>query len=295
MSARLKYLLLALTFIVLTVVYVSPAMAAAPDGAGPWADNVVSASQGLTKGGLAVPVVRSDQNSALGVAEDDTAEGHFYSLGFGGSIVLGFDNGISSGVFVVEATGPTLLTESAKVEVSENGTTWVNAGQVTQDGTVSKPDSITCAKYVRLTDISNPSEFPDSADGYDVDGVKATGDTCVPPTPTPTPGNCGGTGCCDTNITQINKSVVGVNVVSNANTGNNKTSGNTGNTTITTKKATSTVTVGVGGNTNIANAGCCKDGETNITIKDNGAGSKNTVKIGKEVKAEKVKVVKKSR
>lgn len=290
MSAKLKYFLLALAFVVLTVVYVTPAMAAAPDGLGPWADSVQSASQGLRKDGSAVPAIRSDSSSALGVAEDNTTDGNFYSLGFGGTISLGFDNGISSGVILVEATNAGYPQEKVKVEVSENGTTWVNAGEVTQDGSVNKPESITCAKYVRLTDTSNVDNFSDgTADGYDVDGVKATGDTCVPPTPTPTPGNCGGTGCCDTNITQTNTSIVGVNVVSNANTGNNKANGNTGDTTIKTKKATSNVTVGVGGNTNIATAGCCGGGDTNITIKDNGAGSKNTVKIGKASKAKKVK------
>lgn len=156
--------------------------AAAPDGMGPWADSVVSSSQGLMKNGLSVPAIRSNPNSALGIAENNTVDGNFYSLGFGGNIILGFDNGISSGVIVVEATNPGYPAEKAKVEVSENGTTWFNAGTVTQDGSVNKPEQVRCARYVRLTDVSNPPDFSDgTADGYDVDGVQATGNPCSIP------------------------------------------------------------------------------------------------------------------
>jgi hypothetical protein len=56
------------------------------------------------------------------------------------------------------------------------------------------PD-ISCVNYVKITDISNASDFPDDiADGYDVDGVKAVnadpcgdGNTGGQTTPTPTP------------------------------------------------------------------------------------------------------------
>lgn len=174
--------ILPVTFVLLAVAPQS--IAAAPDGLGPWADTVVSSSQGLMKNGLPVPAIRSDATSALGVAEGTTIDGNFYSLGFGGNIVLGFDNGISSGVFVFEETNsvPNYPTEKAKVEISENGTTWVNAGTVNQDGAVKVPDAINCAKYVRVTDTSDPAVMPDDiADGYDVDGVQATGESCTPP------------------------------------------------------------------------------------------------------------------
>jgi hypothetical protein len=166
----------------------SPASAAAPDGFGPAADTVFSFSQGLTKDGLAVPAIRSDPATALGVAENDTIDGNFVALGFGGNIVLGFDNGISTGTIIIESTELFYPGEKANVEMSEDGVTWVMAGSVVQDGTVNKPSSLACARYVRLTDTSNPADFPDlDADGYDVDGVVATGDPCLP-TPTPTAG-----------------------------------------------------------------------------------------------------------
>jgi hypothetical protein len=165
--------------------------AAAPDGLGPWADTVFSSNQGLQKNGQPVATVRSDPTAALGVAENTPlVDSTFYSLGFGGNIVLGFDNGISTGAMVVEATiEPGYPDETAKVEMSEDGTTWVMAGNVVQGGAVNIPETLTCAKYVRITDTSDASIMPDDvADGYDVDGVKATGDPCTPTTPTPTIG-----------------------------------------------------------------------------------------------------------
>jgi hypothetical protein len=170
--------------------FVSPAFAAAPDGLGPWADSVFSVSQGLMKNGVAVPLIRSDTTAALGVAENTpTVDSTFFSLGFGGSIVLGFDNGISSGAMVVEATvEPGYPDETARVEMSDDGITWVMAGNVIQGGTVSKPEQVACAKYVRITDTSNPAIMPDDiADGYDVDGVRATPSLTLTPTPTDTP------------------------------------------------------------------------------------------------------------
>lgn len=178
------------------------AYAAAPDGAGPWADTVVTSSQGLMKNGSPVPAPRSDATSALGVAENTTVDGTFFSLGFGGSITLSFDNLISNGVIVVEATNPDYPLEQVNIELSSDGASWINAGTIVQDGSVSMPDNLTCAKFVRITDTSNAANFTDdTADAYDVDGVQATdGEPCeIPtptqtPTPTNTPSNSGGSG-----------------------------------------------------------------------------------------------------
>lgn len=166
--------------------------AAAPDGSGPWADSVVNFSQGLTKAGGAIDANRSDASQALGVAEQTVAPGTFVSLGFGGSLTLQFDNGISNGVFVVESTNPNYPVEHAHVDVSADGSTWFSAGNLDQTGTVNQPENLTCAKYVRITDTSNSADFSDdTADAYDVDGVQATeGEACTVVTPTPTPFIC---------------------------------------------------------------------------------------------------------
>lgn len=271
-------------FLLLVPVFSSKVIAAAPDGVGPWADSVLSSSQGLMKNGSPVPPVRSDPNSAVGVAEDNTVEGNFYSLGFGGTISLGFDNGISSGVILVEATNPGYPTEKVKVEVSENGTTWINAGEVIQDGTVNKPEGITCAKYVRITDLSNPADFSDgTADAYDIDGVQAVGDSCEIPKD-----ECGGgSGCCSS-ITQTNKTNVTTSINAGSNTGKNKANKNTGSASVQTGNATTTVGVGVIGGTNTAVVQpCCDKGDTTINISGNGANSKNKVVVGKAPKAKK--------
>lgn len=170
--------------------FTTTAFAAAPDGPGPWADTVLSSSQGLMKNGNPVPLDRSDPNEALGLAEFSLTE-KFFSLGFGGNIILGFDNGMSDGAIIVESTFPDYPGESATVDMSQDGITWVNAGAVLQDGIVNQPEEIECVRYIRITDTSIPANFPDDiADGYDVDGVQTTGDSCDPevtPTPTPNP------------------------------------------------------------------------------------------------------------
>lgn len=266
--------------------FVPPAFAAVPDGVGPWADSVLSSSQGLMKNGSPVPAIRSNPNSALGVAENNTVDGNFFSLGFGGNIALGFENGISSGVIVVEATTPNYPAEKAKIEVSENGTTWVNAGEVTQDGSVNKPAGVNCAKFVRITDISDPTIMPDDvADGYDVDGVKATGDPCTPPA---TGGEC----CCGpVVVNQSNATNTNTTITSSSNTGKN-TINNTvgGSNTVTTGNASNTTTVAVsGGNNTVISNQCCVNGKkpTNVTISGNGEGSKNTVILNQSSKKNK--------
>ncbi|HVZ12074.1 MAG TPA: hypothetical protein VG965_03510 [Patescibacteria group bacterium] len=300
MTAQLNKILIATLLVILPLFIIAGVVsAAAPDGNGPWADTVLSASQGLMKNGDPVPPTRSDPTAALGVAEDDTVEGHFYSLGFGGSIALGFDNGISSGSMVVEATNPGYPDETAKVEMSQDGVTWYPAGNVVADGTVSKPENLTCAKYVRITDTSDPANFSDpTADGYDVDGVKATGDPCTVPTPTPTitptitptptPPSACSTCCSGTSIVnQSNTTVANTTIITGSNTGGNKSSGNTGGSnninTGSTNTSTNVSVIG-GNNINVNNGACCPagsgtGGSTNVNISGNGAGSKNKVII----------------
>lgn len=187
------------SFLLVSILLTSQTLAATPDGSGPWADYVVSTSQGLDKLGNAISPTRSDAQTTIGVAEDNDADGSFFSLGFGGNIVLGFENGFKNGVLVIESTHTDEYypIETALVEVSADGTNWFTAGNVSQDSRVEFPEELACAQYVRITDTSNPTDYPDDvADGYDVDGVKAEGEaSCVietenpesDPTPTPTP------------------------------------------------------------------------------------------------------------
>lgn len=280
----------------------APAFAASPDGSGPWADTVVTSSQANTKGGTPVSTVnpaRSNPTNALGVAENDLIDSSFFSLGFGGSITLGFDNGISSGVFVVEATGGNYPIETAKVEVSQDGTTWYAAGNISQDGSVGVPSQITCGKYVRVTDTSNPDDFAEAtADAYDVDGIQAQGEPCTPPTVTPTPTDtCCNCGC--SNGTQTNTTTNTTIVSVTSNTGGNKSNNNNGGTTnVKSGDASTTVKIKNGGSINTnTSSGCCCDqgGNTTITISGNAQGSTNTVNItsGKKTALKELKAPKK--
>ena len=130
MNNYFKKLILLFTIFTAPALFATPVLAATPDGVGPWADTVVTTSQGLRNDGSAVPAVRSDPTSALGVAEQTNADGTFYSLGFGGSLTLGFVNGIQGGSMVFESTNLPYPVETAKVEFSADGTTWFNAGKI---------------------------------------------------------------------------------------------------------------------------------------------------------------------
>lgn len=271
-----SYLFSLTLFLFVLLIGVPKVLAAAPDGVGPWADSVVSANQGKMKNGGNVPAIRSNPSAAVGVAEGTIADGTFYSLGFGGSIVLGFVNGISGGVLTVESTNPGYPKETAKVEVSQDGSHWVLAGSVIQSGTVTLPRTMKCAKYVRLTDTSDKNIFSDgTADGYDVDGVRSVNDTSCKP-------NDGGDTTViiknDSNCTISQGNVMGVTTVQTTvtNTGGNTIKNTTGGSgTIQTGVSTSTTKSVVTGGANIVNGACptccCTGGSINVTISGNGA------------------------
>ena len=170
----------------------APALAALPDGsAGPWADNVIEFQQGLRSDGTPVPATRSDPEAALGAAEAGTAEGTFFSLGFGGKITLHFENKICNGssspdldLYLEEDTIEPYPAELVDVFVSPDNVTYTQvADNVDKDASIAFPASITVAQhYVRLVDVSDPGAFAGRppADGYDVDGVRAGSSTDCP-------------------------------------------------------------------------------------------------------------------
>jgi hypothetical protein len=164
----------------------APAQAAAPDGKGPWADAALYSKQGKRADGTAVLPSRSNPKAAVGVAEDTTGDGTFFSLGFGGEIVLGFLNPIVNGtgadmdLQLVEATFEPYPAEVVDVYVlAKRGRswTWVKvASNVNKDAQLALPTDVKETHVVRLVDVSDKSLFTGpnlNADGYDVDGVKA--------------------------------------------------------------------------------------------------------------------------
>ena len=167
-----------ITFIVMTLLLVGSAFAAVPDNNGPWADSVVSYTPGTGN----IATIRSDATQALGIAENiDTI--NFVSLGFGGELILSFENGIYDGqgddFSIVETSfgNPTCSAypEHVDVYVSADGSTWNYVGTGCQDQAYDIAQSeLSCVQYVKLVDTSLENGFANSnADGFDVDGIVA--------------------------------------------------------------------------------------------------------------------------
>ncbi len=158
-----------------------------------WADSVVLGDQGRTKVGNLVLVDRRNPATALGVAQTTgtptdavVTPNSFYALGFGvattasRTLVVSYDNniivnGAGNDIRVYEVTGGSYPDEHVKIEVSQDGINWFVA---LADGVRDAEADLTTAglawaKYVRLTDINVVGPFPNDADGFDVDAVRA--------------------------------------------------------------------------------------------------------------------------
>lgn len=170
----------------------SPEPTAEPNCAPAWANAVVGFSQGTRKDGSSVLLDRTDPQKVLGSAQSSGANddnpvtpGSFFSLGFnintplsGGTIILSytspFFNQTGNDIQVFEVTGGIYPDEKVKVEISQDGSTWtVIANSLTKDGTIDM-GSVSWAKFIRLTDVSDVSLFDSTGDGYDLDAVKVT-------------------------------------------------------------------------------------------------------------------------
>lgn len=138
--------------------------AAAANAATVYASSVVSFNQ---VGPVAAD--RSTPEAALGAAD-----GTFVSLGFGGSIVLGFDKLVSGVGSITEVTyNISNYFENALVSTSLDGVTWSDAIAVSNQvaGGVTTVDAGTSPfKFIQIVDTSTP--FPRQVrDGFDIDGV----------------------------------------------------------------------------------------------------------------------------
>ncbi|MCA9354224.1 MAG: DUF4114 domain-containing protein [Candidatus Kaiserbacteria bacterium] len=165
-----------------------------------FADNVGSSNQGLTKGGAAVAVNRSNPEDATG-DPDWTSGGStgFYSLGFGGWIIVSFDKYVvnveGNDLSIHEATNGTYPLEKARVEVSQNGSEWHVLSEEAHNDSSEGGDGVTLLdfdetglswiKYVLITDTTDPSLHGNDADGFDLDTVDATYVVCDEPEPDP--------------------------------------------------------------------------------------------------------------
>jgi hypothetical protein len=150
--------------------------------------------QGLLKNGGLVRPGRSVPEAVL-TWDGNHVETDFFSLGFGGEIVVKFDCGIPNAegpdVLVVEDTwGTGYPEERAEVYASQDGVDWVFLGTADNktrstenaDHTVFEFDlgELGCAKYIKVVDVTDPAIHAADADGYDLNVVLALHGCCVP-------------------------------------------------------------------------------------------------------------------
>jgi hypothetical protein len=172
-----------------------------PCEAGPtWADEVIGSEQGNRKDGSDVLASRSNPGSVLGTPDGDGPNNTgFYSLGADGTITVKFDK------FIENTDGNDLSfheitngresypEETAKVEVSQNGTDWQEIGAVSSKavGGIGYLDFDSTGwswiQYARVTDTTDFGSLSADADGYDLDAIDATNGLCEEPEPQPNP------------------------------------------------------------------------------------------------------------
>lgn len=181
----------------------SPAPTTAPaactDGIS-WVSNSPSRLQGKQRSGLPVEAGRSLSSNAFGEADN-----LFYSLGVTGWITFKFNGNINNvpgadlSIYEVTHNDRFLyLEEYARVEVSQDGLNWYGlskhaSSKVNALG-ISYMDfqetGLQTIQYVRLTNIDNVLDRVSQSDGFDLNAIQATSQSCpVVTTPTPTPTN----------------------------------------------------------------------------------------------------------
>jgi hypothetical protein len=140
---------------------------------------VVESSQGLTKDSQPVLPIRSNPDSALG-SPDSTygQEDTFFSLGYGGHIILEFPDLISGNITVYETTWGQYPPETAEVYASQNGATWLLLGTADNSagmgGNDPHPTTFTLTtplKYVKVVDTTDPTPHDGASDAFDLDAV----------------------------------------------------------------------------------------------------------------------------
>jgi len=148
-----------------------------------YASAVFDSYQGLTKGDSPVRSERSTPEQALAL-ESGEDESNFFSLGFGGWIIVEFDcpirNGEGNDVIVWEDTwGGGYPLETASVQASQEGTTWTLLGTATNLGAGNQRPSefdlgdLEWAKYIKIVDTTDPEPHAGNADGFDLNAVGA--------------------------------------------------------------------------------------------------------------------------
>jgi hypothetical protein len=146
---------------------------------GCYPDEVLAFEQGLQTNGNPVALDRSNPDAALGMPDASNAPGGFVSLGVNGYITLGFPGIVNDGpgndilIYETSFSGDVCGLgddETADIEVTQDGTTFVSLGSICRDGGVDIAGSgLDYVIAIRITNNAGTATL----DGYDVDGVVA--------------------------------------------------------------------------------------------------------------------------
>lgn len=154
-----------------------------------YASVIVDCWQGKTKSGGSVLDARSVPENALDF-EPDRDPSNFFSLGFGGWIILEYDCPIRDGegndIQVIEDTWGSYPLESASVLASQDGSSWEYLGEAYNTNyvgihTISEFDLngiLEWAKYIKVVDTTDPMPHNSAADGFDLNAIASLQD-CV--------------------------------------------------------------------------------------------------------------------
>ena len=141
--------------------------------------------EGVEMNGSDIQSNRNNPEEALGAPEDNDTE-NFVTLGYGGSLTLGFGGAVyneeGADIQIVETSYGNNTCESyhevADVEVTQDGENWYSVGSVCLDGMVDISDAEVELEYITQIRISNNDDESETFDGYDVDGVVALHNEC---------------------------------------------------------------------------------------------------------------------
>ena len=141
--------------------------------------SIVKATQGKQSDGTPVATDRSDSSKVLGIPDGNNTPGEFYTLGFGGEIILKMDGGIlnrpGNDLYIYETSfgQPDCddYPEKAEIFVSTDMNSWTSLGIICQDGGVDIAP-LDWILYVKVKDVSDPSGFSEVVDGFDLDGIQ---------------------------------------------------------------------------------------------------------------------------
>lgn len=151
------------------------------------AQEVIQYVKGTRKNGTEIHPSRINPEQALGVPQNNDIGVNFVSLGFNGSLTLKFDfvvfNKAGADLQIVEtsfgAPNCEAYHEQAYFEGSLNGSDWFELGELCLDGSLDlEAVGAYALQYIKVTDRSPMTMFPNSADAYDLDGILVLNSNC---------------------------------------------------------------------------------------------------------------------